>query len=300
MASDRTTVGITDINRILDSPENEARGRPAALLDVGGNLGGAIFDLCERCVSVGRSIENAICIDQEELSRRHFQLTESGAVHRLEECGSTNGTFVNNVRVTDAVELARGDLIKAGLLALKYFPKGDPERLVYERLSRDAVTDLPTGCFNKNYFQQRLAQEFARSRACDSRLTLVVLDLDKFKDVNDTFGHDAGDYVLQGMAALVRQRGVRAGDLFARYGGEEFVILLPGTGLRQGLDLANRLRQLVERAIFNYHGRLIPVTLSGGVAERDPSMTEGLDLFRKADAALLRAKTEGRNRIVGK
>ena len=139
-----------------------------------------------------------------------------------------------------------------------------------------------------------------RSRLKGSPLALIVLDLDNFKSINDQYGHDAGDYVLQGMAALFRQQGLRSGDLFARYGGEEFVILLPGNTLRQALKLANRLRGMLAHAIFNYHGQLIPVTLSGGVAELDSTMTEATELFRKADTALLRAKTEGRNRVEGK
>lgn len=300
MARDTTTVGITDINRILNNPEAEARCKPAALLIVGGDMNGTIFDLRERCVEVGRSPENAICVDQDELSRRHFRLLESSPTHELQDCGSTNGTYVNNRRVEGIVQLAPGDLIKAGLLALKYLPKGDPERLIYDQLTLDANTDRHTGCYNKSYFQQHLARETGRCRLNRTALALIVLDLDHFKDVNDRYGHDAGDYVLAGMAALVRQQGLRAGDLFARYGGEEFVVVLPGASLQSALQLANRLRDLLEKAVFNYHGQLIPVTMSAGVAEFDPGMADSNDLFRKADSALLRAKSAGRNRVVGK
>lgn len=300
MTTDTTTIGITDINRILNNPEAEARCKPAALLVVGGELSGTIFDLRERCVEVGRNTENAIRIDQGELSRRHFRLMEATPTHVLEDCGSTNGTFLNNQRLDGPVRLARGDLIKAGLLALKYLPKGDPERLLYDQLTLAANTDRHTGCYNKSYFLEALSREVGRCRLNQASLALIVLDLDNFKGINDQYGHDAGDYVLAGMAALVRQQGLRAGDLFARYGGEEFVVLLPGTALRPALLLANRLRGLLEKALFNYHGQMIPVTLSAGVAEFDPGVTTGTDLFRKADACLLRAKSEGRNRVVGK
>ena len=272
MSTDNTTIGITDINRILQNPEDEARCKPAALLVVGGALNGHIFDLRERCVEVGRSIENAICIDQGELSRFHFRLIESSPTHRLEDCGSTNGTYLNNQRLTAPALLAAGDLIKAGLLALKYLPRGGPERLAFDQLSLSANTDRHTGCYNKSYFNHHLAQETERSRLRGTPLALIVLDLDNFKAVNDHYGHDAGDYVLQGMAAITRRQGLRAGDLFARYGGEEFVILLPGTPLRPALKLANRLRVLLEKAVFNYHGQVIPVTMSAGVAEYDNSM----------------------------
>ena len=160
-----------------------------------------------------------------------------------------------------------------------------------------AVVDALTGLNNRRYLETHLAKLVAD--AVDKRrpLSVMVLDIDHFKAVNDTFGHDAGDQVLKVFAGRV-QKIVRNADLFCRMGGEEFVVVMPDTGLEVAELIAERIRQTIERDLFaiDAGGRMIPVTVSVGLAERGDDVAAA-DLLRRADQALYRAKSDGRNRV---
>ena len=188
-------------------------------------------------------------------------------------------------------------MVKLGNIALKYLPKGDPERLTYDKLQKEANTDSHTGCYNKGYFNNALDLEVKKSKITGNPLSLIVFDLDHFKKLNDNYGHDAGDYVLKDVAAQIRAGGVRDQDIFARYGGEEFVILLPKTNLKQSFEIAERLRKLIENHEFNYEGNRLPVTMSVGVADYRQGVTTGTDLFKRADEAVYKSKQGGRNQV---
>ena len=172
-------------------------------------------------------------------------------------------------------------MIKLGTISLKYLPKGDPDRLTYDKLNLEANTDRHTGCYNKTYFNNRIDLEVKKSKVTGEPLSLIIFDLDHFKKLNDNFGHDAGDFVLKEMATLIRNKGVRDLDVFARYGGEEFVILLPKTNLKQAYDIAERLRKQLEEHEFMYDDQRLPVTASIGVADYRQGVTSGTELFKK-------------------
>ena len=121
-------------------------------------------------------------------------------------------------------------------------------------------------------------------------LSLIIFDLDHFKNLNDNYGRDAGDYVLKEMAGIVRNNGVRDQDIFARYGGEEFVILLPKTNLKYSFEIAERLRKLIEAHSFTYESQKLPVTASIGVADYRQGVNSGVDLFKRADSAVYKAR----------
>ncbi len=169
-------------------------------------------------------------------------------------------------------------------------------------LERMATTDELTGVPNRRFFLESLERELRKLTrvAAGQPLSVLVIDLDRFKSINDRYGHAAGDAVLRGVAQRLA-RGVRATDLAARYGGEEFAILLPGTDRAGARYLAEKLRAEIEGAEFLYDGRPLPVTISVGVAtiEEVPRYepTLGDDLLRRADQAMYRAKTGGRNRV---
>ncbi len=297
MSNDDTTIVLTDIRAALQASEKEAQQKPAALLVVGGDLNGTLFDLNEAIVGVGRNADNAIALEFNGVSRYHFKLLAGGETHVLEDCGSKNGTYLNNKKVEPNTPLAKGDIIKIGSIALKYLPKGDPERLTYDKLNLEANTDKHTGCYNKTYFNNRITLEVNKSKVTGDPLSLVIFDLDHFKKLNDGFGHDAGDYVLKEMAAVIRSNGIREQDVFARYGGEEFVILLPKTNLKQSFEIAERLRKLIESKEFIYDGKRLPVTASIGVADYRQGVVTGTDLFKRADEAVYKAKEGGRNQV---
>jgi two-component system, cell cycle response regulator len=166
------------------------------------------------------------------------------------------------------------------------------------RLEMLALTDPLTKLLNRRALTDRLSAEMERVRRYDSVVSILLIDLDHFKQINDTFGHLAGDDVLIEAAALL-QRGVRAVDVVSRYGGEEFVVVLPETGPAGASAFAERLRELIESHSFTpTRGAPIRVTTSIGVASFPGYGVDAVDdLFAAADQALYRAKTEGRNRV---
>ncbi|EQC51377.1 GGDEF domain-containing protein [Bacteriovorax sp. DB6_IX] len=294
---DDATVVLTDIKAALASAENEASEKPAALLVVGGELNGTLFDLTTEEILCGRSAKNEITLEFNGISREHFKLTAIEGGYQVEDAGSRNGTFLNNEKLDGPKELNKGDIIKIGAVALKFLPKGDPERLTYDKLNLEANTDGHTGCYNKTYFNNKIDMEVKKSKVTGSPLSLIVFDLDHFKKLNDNYGHDAGDFVLKELANLIRNNGVREDDIFARYGGEEFVILLPKTNLKQSYEIAERLRKVVESHDFIYDGSKLPVTASIGVSDYRKGVSTGTDLFKRADEAVYKSKEGGRNQV---
>lgn len=291
------TVVITDIRKALASAEEEAKLKSACLLIVGGELNGSIFDLNIGDTVVGRNPDCTISLDFHGISRKHFTITVTEENVIITDHGSANGTYLNNQKLETPTVLKRADIIKTGSIAMKFLPKGDPERLTYDKLHEEANTDGLTKCYNKMYFNNQLELEVKKCKVTGKPLTLIIFDLDHFKKLNDNFGHDAGDYVLKEKARLIRENGIRQGDTFARYGGEEFCILLPNTNLKQGFEIAERLRKLVEKHEFTYDGKRLPVTASIGVADYRQGVNNGTDLFKRADSSVYKSKEGGRNQV---
>ncbi len=165
-----------------------------------------------------------------------------------------------------------------------------------EILNRSAHYDPLTGAGNRRYLTERLAELFRLSERHGQPLACLMIDLDHFKNVNDSLGHAAGDDVLKGIARTVRPL-LRTGDVFARYGGEEFVVLLPLTDSAGAKALAERLRAAVEKAVFQTHGQAVRITVSIGIAHFDRSQHDPDVLLELADLGLYRAKNAGRNRV---
>lgn len=169
----------------------------------------------------------------------------------------------------------------------------------YTEKAIQSVTDPLTSLYTRRYFEEFIDKELERARAShkDPSLGLLMFDLDKFKGINDTHGHDAGDFVLKEVCNLIKPV-VRQEDTFARYGGEEFCILLPKLTLDEAFHFGEKIRRLIEQSTFDYEGTIIPVTLSIGVASvRDPSLTSPIDFIKAADACVYKSKNGGRNRV---
>jgi diguanylate cyclase (GGDEF) domain len=165
-----------------------------------------------------------------------------------------------------------------------------------QTLEHAAVTDGLTGMHNRRYFDDALREYLAAFKRIGKPIGMIVLDLDHFKQVNDTHGHDAGDEVLRQVAVCL-QEFTRYHDVVARLGGEEFAILSPNVGLRQLVDLAERIRKAVGQLAIPISGNVtIRVTISAGVAIWDGKET-GESLYRRADKQLYDAKRAGRNRV---
>ncbi|MGA8571888.1 MAG: diguanylate cyclase [Desulfobaccales bacterium] len=166
-----------------------------------------------------------------------------------------------------------------------------------EEIKKLAIRDGLTGLYNYRHFWEELVHEIMKSRRYQVPLSMLFLDLDNFKVINDTLGHLQGDMVLKTLGAYL-QNGLRQADLACRYGGEEFVVLLPETGLKQALRVAERLRHQVSSMTISLPGRDLQVTVSIGVAHLTPLM-DGEALVAAADAAMYRAKQAGKNRVCG-
>jgi two-component system, cell cycle response regulator len=156
--------------------------------------------------------------------------------------------------------------------------------------------DPLTGLNNRRFLESHLSTMIENARIRRSPMTLMILDIDFFKRVNDTYGHDCGDEVLKGFADRLRGI-VRGGDLLCRLGGEEFVIVMPNVDVAAASRIAERARQAVEQEPFVMPtGQVIAITASIGLAERRDD-TNPHELYRRADQALYRSKSEGRNRV---
>jgi diguanylate cyclase len=164
-----------------------------------------------------------------------------------------------------------------------------------EQQRNKALLDPLTGLPNRAAWSERLVIEHVRSQQVNTGLLLAILDLDHFKAINDTYGHQAGDKVLKIIANVLR-KGLRGDDFIARFGGEEFALLMPGSDLAGGTRLLERLRAAVEQCPFHFKGERVTITMSAGVAVFKPGENAS-QVLKRADQALYRAKEAGRNQI---
>ncbi len=260
---------------------------------------GRMFLVTDGEMLIGRSPDAQVILDDDGVSRRHARLLVQEGDITVFDLESTNGTFVEGERVGHAgVVLSDGDRIRVGPnTILKYGYQDTVERQFLAQLYQSAARDDLTGVHNKRFFLDHLAQEIAYHRRHAEPLTLIFLDIDHFKKVNDRYGHQAGDAVLKEVALLL-DRASRAEDMVARYGGEEFAIVLRSTPAREGRALAERLRVLVEQHEFRHRDRVIPVTISLGVNTRAGDvLTTPASLVEEVDRWLYWAKANGRNLV---
>ena len=215
----------------------------------------------------------------------------------VEDLSSTNGTFCNGIRI-DRRELSDGDKIMVGSTTILKFTYHDNLDEVFQRqMYESSLRDGLTRAFNKKYFTDRLESEFTFAIRHTSPLALVMFDIDHFKKVNDTYGHPAGDAILTDLSALM-MISLRTEDIFARYGGEEFAVICRGSDLAQAQVIGERLRRAAEGRQFTFQDKVIPVTISVGVAALpDPNIKDASAFVVAADGALYRSKQGGRNRV---
>ena len=244
---------------------------------------------------VGRGGDNHIVLDGDSVSRRHSHFERRSNGWFVVDDGSTNGTFLNEEQIKREAGLNNGDRVKVGPTILKYLSGLDAEAKYHEEIYRMTIVDGLTQIHNKRYLFEALDKELIRARRYDRQLSLLIFDIDYFKNINDQYGHLAGDYVLRELARIVQER-IRRDEVFARYGGEEFVIALPETSLQGAVTLADNLRARVETHGFSFQGERIPVTISIGCAVLGEEKNAA-DLIQLADDKLYEAKRGGRNRV---
>jgi two-component system, cell cycle response regulator len=293
--SDRTAIqGI----RNLTSPEEE-RAASASLIVISGSHAGRQFKLNDSSVCIGRAKECDICIDEEGISRKHVQIDRDTKGNiTITDLNSTNGTYFNGSRISRRT-LQDGDKIQIGpTTILKFSYQDSIEEAFHHNQYVQATRDGLTGVYNKKFFVDRFSKEVSYAQRHNSILTLVLFDIDHFKQVNDVYGHTAGDMVLRQLADIV-DKSLRNEDVLARFGGEEFAIIFREVGERQAHVLAERVRRLVEIHDFIWEGKPILITISLGVSTfTHDNFRDASEMIRAADDYLYDAKREGRNRVV--
>lgn len=264
---------------------------------------GSVFRIKKEITTIGRSEDADISISDPGLSRIHARFLRVGTGRDLrllvEDCDSKNGTFVAGERIHSPTAVADGTRLAFGRRSLLRFTIQDAlEEQALLSMHESALKDPLTGAYNRRVFNDRLLSEFSYATRHDRSLVLLMIDVDHFKSVNDTYGHQAGDQVLQSVAVQVGST-LRAEDICARWGGEEFAVLVRDTSPADAMIIAERVRALVAASHVEWAGQCIRTTVSVGMA-----CSLGLDasedahvLLGRADEALYEAKRGGRNRV---
>jgi two-component system cell cycle response regulator len=282
--------------------ENFERTRACLVVLSGASLG-QMFHLDESSeVIIGRSHHAHIQLTDEGISRQHASVhmreDDTEGTYWIQDLHSRNGTFCNGRRVS-AQRLHDGDKIQLGRGVMLRFGFQDKFDENFQRLMQEsALRDGLTHAYNKRYFSERIESELRFARRHGKPLSLMLMDLDLFKQVNDNYGHLAGDHVLRSFSMAIH-RSIRNEDVFARYGGEEFAVISRSISLEDTRRVAERLRAMIQKLPIDMQGRRIPITVSIGIAAVPELDTDlAADLVNAADRALYRAKTHGRNQVV--
>jgi two-component system, cell cycle response regulator len=282
---------VTIISKISERP----LGQAGCLVVIYGADLGKKYPLDKPTTIIGRSSSCDIQVDQESVSRSHAKLINTGCAININDLGSTNGSYVNDEQVQKC-ELRDGDFVKIGRTIFKFLSGSNIENAYHEEIYRLTTVDGLTQVYNKRYFMENLDREISRSKRYGRDLSLVLYDIDHFKNINDTYGNLAGDYILKSMSTLVKSN-IRREDFLARVGGEEFAAILPEIDHAKALLMAEKVRKLIEAYEFSFEPSKIRISVSIGVATLDDTTSEAADFLKKAEDCLLGAKKEGRNRV---
>ena len=259
---------------------------------------GAVFNLSVGESTIGRSAQCDVTVTGRGISRVHAAVTLSAdGVTELTDRGSTNGVFVGEVKV-QSQGLKPGDTVSLGPeVKLRFEQSTDGVNEVLDELYTSSKVDLLTGLLNRRAFEERLDEEFSVTKRHGLESCIAILDIDHFKSVNDTHGHDVGDQVLTIVAQELKS-GLRAGDILGRWGGEEFVLYIRQANSEGGQTLVNRMRRAVEALTIPLPGGdSLKVTFSSGLTPLK-NCSSWRAALKEADLGLYEAKEQGRNRVV--
>ena len=289
----------------LKSAQKERR---PALVSLRGELMAVPIPLERDQVTIGRAIEADVRLNDSRASRLHARISSSidaktnQTSYRITDLGSTNGTLVNGEKVTD-VPLSDGDKIVIGDHLFRFDLLDEIDREFQQQIHRLIAHDELTGLLTSKSFFSELRREAARAEAESRPFCVLMMDLDHFKEVNDTYGHLVGSRTLEETGRVIKEA-LRAGDVASRFGGEEFAAFLLDANYAQALVAAERVRVAVENERFPVTRMDSPesdafhqITISIGIAAYPDDATDPIHLVELADSALYRAKRSGRNRI---
>jgi diguanylate cyclase (GGDEF)-like protein len=275
-----------------------SRTKSAGLVVIEGMSLGSIYVLDRGSYLIGRSPDAHIHIDNFLVSRFHAELRVNAGDPPhcvLRDLDSTNGTLVNDDRVEERL-LQDGDKIRIGDHVLKYVYQDEQDLKFHARVHEMIRYDDLTGLLAKSSFYKELSREISRARRRGNHLSVLMMDLDYFKSVNDTHGHLVGSAVLAQIGILIRDT-FRGEDMSGRYGGEEFITFFPETSKTDAIRGAERFRKRIAEHVFRYRDVRLQITISIGIATM-PEDGCGLEaLIQRADLALYEAKDMGRNLV---
>lgn len=248
-------------------------------------------------LTVGRDSACEVKLDDDSVSRRHAKLRYSGNEVWVDDLESTNGVFVNEQRVNGSKALLAGDRVRFGNQIFKLVTEEGFELQYHEVIYKMMTTDALTQVYNRRFFLDSLEREWHQAQRGVQSFALLLLDLDRFKSINDQYGHLAGDRVLCEFARRARSV-LRAGEILARYGGEEFALLCVPADEEQAAAVGERIRSAVAESPILFESVEIPVTVSIGVACYHALDTcDSETLIQQADEQLYRAKENGRDQV---
>jgi diguanylate cyclase (GGDEF)-like protein len=308
-------------NDIHDDSSGQTKARPTsgstkalqkerrpALVSLRGELMAVPIPLERNQVTIGRALEADVRINDLRASRLHARINSNDdpqtneTVYSITDLSSTNGTLLNGELITEAL-LSDGDKIVIGDHLFRFDMLDEIDREFQQQIHRLLAHDELTGLLTSKSFFSELRREAARARSESRPFCVLMMDLDHFKEVNDTYGHLVGSKTLEETGHVVKQA-LRAGDVAARFGGEEFAAFLLDANYAQGLVAAERVRVAVAEHAFpaTRQDSAEPnathsITISIGVAPFPDDATDPIQLVELADSALYRAKRDGRNRI---
>jgi diguanylate cyclase (GGDEF)-like protein len=255
------------------------------------------IELSENQTIIGRSSSCDLRVADDSVSRQHAEIRTGKAGSMVLDLGSTNGISVNGSPV-QAQHLSSGDCIQLGSHVFRFLADDDLESqyhaTVYSMMTRDGLT----GAYNMRYLQETLRREVARCKRHTRPLAVIMIDIDRFKSINDSYGHVIGEQVLRELSARL-QNILREDDVLARCGGEEFTIAMVEANIEDAAEIAERCRIAVASEPFCTTIGPLPVTISLGVAAPDPvDLGASEELITEAEERLCEAKRAGRNRTV--
>jgi len=263
---------------------------------------GKIFILKKKKIMIGRDRGNDIVLNDIKVSKHHCQIE----IRPAEELGdeqivitdlfSTNGTYLNG-RVIDTARLKYGDKIDLGASILLFDQSDEVEKRYHSTLRDITTIDSLTGIYTRRYILTELENQKTLADRYRRPFSIVLLDIDDFKKINDTRGHPAGDEYLRHITSEIYNC-LRENDKVGRVGGEEFLLILPETDSRGARSLADRIRRRIEESELAYKDIWIRSTVSAGVATYTDQSDSSANLYELADNALYRAKGQGKNRVV--
>ncbi len=289
----------------MQKPKRQDRDLRPALVFLSGDLIAVPIPLDREEVILGREIGADVRVNDPKVSRRHAMIVSSTdpatneTVYTLKDFGTRSGTLLNGQRVSEEV-LQNGDKITIGEQILRFDLLDEIDREYQRNIHRLISHDDLTGLLSGRSFFSELRREAERSKIINRPFCVLMMDIDYFKNVNDTYGHLTGSKTLEEIGESIIKC-LRSGDAAARFGGEEFAAFLLDAEVAQAMVAAERIRKEIEQRQFSVIRQGKPnethhVTISVGIAAFPDDSSDPIELVEMADSALYRAKREGRNR----